>query len=108
VFQVKIAGPFSRPAIILVFQPVEQRPCVSRDKLEVMAGFGALVAVPLQARFLGPPAAIAAASLRNVVPAWSLSTISQGMGNFMAIQVPCLISPMAWPERVLWLPRLPC
>jgi tripartite ATP-independent transporter DctM subunit len=105
-----LGWPFEWPAIILVFLPiflpVVQKLNLGLDKAELMIWFGALVAVNLQTAFLSPPVAMSAYFLRNVVPQWSLSTIYKGMGNFMVIQVLCLMSLIIWPDLVLWLPRL--
>ncbi|MFZ4808114.1 MAG: hypothetical protein ACOYLQ_12720 [Hyphomicrobiaceae bacterium] len=108
--QVKIAERFAGAVVILVLLPivlaVAQKRTFGLGELALRFWFGAQVAVRLRRGFLGPPVVMSADPLCNLVPKWSLSTISEGMGNFIAIQVPCLISLTAWPERVLWLPRL--
>jgi len=105
-----LGWPFEWPAIVLVFLPIFL-PVVEKlnfglSKLEMLTWFGALVAVNLQTAFLSPPVAMSAYYLRNVMPQWSLSTIYRGMGQFMVIQLLCLLVIVLWPELVLWLPRL--
>lgn len=39
------------------------------------------------------------------MPQWSLSTIYSGMGQFMVIQLICLLLIILWPELLLWMPR---
>ena len=104
-----LGWPFEWPAIILVFLPIFL-PVIEKlnfglSKLEMLTWFGALVAVNLQTAFLSPPVAMSAYYLKNVMPQWSLSTIYRGMGQFMVIQVICLLVIIVWPELVLWLPR---
>jgi TRAP-type mannitol/chloroaromatic compound transport system permease large subunit len=104
-----LGWPFEWPAIILVFLPIFL-PVIEKlnfglSKLEMLTWFGALVAVNLQTAFLSPPVAMSAYYLRNVMPQWSLSTIYRGMGQFMAIQLICLLLIILWPDLVLWLPR---
>lgn len=105
-----LGWPFEWPAIILVFLPIVL-PVVQKLQLglapqEMMVWFGALVAVNLQTAFLSPPVAMSAYYLKNVMPNWSLATIYRGMGEFMIIQVICLIAVLLWPEISLWLPRM--
>jgi TRAP-type mannitol/chloroaromatic compound transport system permease large subunit len=100
---------FEWPAIILVFLPIFL-PVIEKlnfglSKLEMLTWFGALVAVNLETAFLSPPVAMSAYYLKNVMPQWSLSTIYRGMGQFMVIQLICLLMIILWPELVLWLPR---
>jgi tripartite ATP-independent transporter DctM subunit len=104
-----LGWPFEWPAIILVFVPIVL-PVVQKLQLglgpqELMIWFGALVAVNLQTAFLSPPVAMSAYYLKNVMPQWGLNTIYKGMGEFMVIQVLCLIALLLWPEIALWLPR---
>jgi tripartite ATP-independent transporter DctM subunit len=104
-----LGWPFEWPAIILVFLPIFL-PVIEKlnfglSKLEMLTWFGALVAVNLQTAFLSPPVAMSAYYLRNVMPQWSLSTIYRGMGQFMVIQLICLLLIILWPDLVLWLPR---
>jgi tripartite ATP-independent transporter DctM subunit len=104
-----LGWPFEWPAIILVFLPiflpVVQKLNLGLDKLDLLIWFGALVAVNLQTAFLSPPVAMSAYFLRNVVPQWSLATIYRGMGQYMVIQIICLLVLLLWPEIALWLPR---
>jgi tripartite ATP-independent transporter DctM subunit len=104
-----LGWPFEWPAIILVFLPIFL-PVIEKlnfglTKLEMLTWFGTLVAVNLQTAFLSPPVAMSAYYLRNVMPQWSLATIYRGMGQFMAIQLICLMLIILWPNLVLWLPR---
>ena len=105
-----LGWPFEWPAIILVFLPiflpVVQKLDLGMEKMDMLIWFGALVAVNLQTAFLSPPVAMSAYYLKNVMPSWSLSTIYRGMGQFMAIQVFCLLLIIFWPDVVLWLPRM--
>jgi len=105
-----LGWPFEWPAIVLVFLPivlpvVETLQLGGMTKLELLIWFGALIAVNLQTAFLSPPVAMSAYYLRNVVPQWSLGLIYRGMGDFMIIQVICLVIVIAFPDIVLWLPR---
>jgi tripartite ATP-independent transporter DctM subunit len=105
-----LGWPFEWPAIILVFLPiflpVLEALNFGLTRLEMMTWIGALVAVNLQTAFLSPPVAMSAYYLKNVMPQWGLSTIYKGMGEFMVIQLICLLILLLWPEFVLWLPRL--
>jgi tripartite ATP-independent transporter DctM subunit len=105
-----LGWPFEWPAIILVFLPIFL-PVIEKlnfglERQDMMVWFGALVAVNLQTAFLSPPVAMSAYYLKNVMPSWSLATIYRGMGQFMVIQVACLLALLFWPELALWLPRL--
>jgi len=105
-----LGWPFEWPAIILVFLPIFM-PVIEKlnfglSRLELLTWFGALVAVNLQTAFLSPPVAMSAYYLKNVMPQWSLSTIYRGMGEFMVIQLLCLLLIVLWPDVVLWLPRM--
>jgi tripartite ATP-independent transporter DctM subunit len=105
-----LGWPFEWPAIILVFLPiflpVAQKLELGMEKMDMLIWFGVLVAVNLQTAFLSPPVAMSAYYLKNVMPSWGLSTIYRGMGQFMVIQVLCLLLIIFWPDVVLWLPRL--
>ncbi len=105
-----LGWPFEWPAIILVFLPifvpVAQKLELGMEKMDMLIWFGVLVAVNLQTAFLSPPVAMSAYYLKNVMPSWNLSTIYRGMGQFMGIQVFCLLLIIFWPDVVLWLPRL--
>ena len=41
--------------------------------------------------------------LKSVVPQWSIGTIYNGMGQFMVIQVICLVMLYKWPGIAMWL-----
>ena len=105
-----LGWPFEWPAIVLVFLPiflpVVEKLNFGMSKLDMLIWFGALVAVNLQTAFLSPPVAMSAYYLKNVVPQWSLSTIYKGMADYMVIQIVCLGVLIAFPQIVLWLPRL--
>jgi tripartite ATP-independent transporter DctM subunit len=105
-----LGWPFEWPAIILVFLPIFL-PVVAKLNLglepqDMMIWFGALVAVNLQTAFLSPPVAMSAYYLKNVMPSWNLATIYRGMGQFMVIQIACLLALLMWPQLALWLPRV--
>jgi tripartite ATP-independent transporter DctM subunit len=72
-----------------------------------MAWFGALVAVNLQTSFMTPPFGATLFYLKGTVPAGvTMSDVYRGMYPFVAIQVLGLILCVAFPEIVLWLPRI--
>jgi tripartite ATP-independent transporter DctM subunit len=105
-----LGWPFEWPVIVFVFLPIFL-PVVEKfkfglDKLDLLLWFGTLIAVNLQTAFLSPPVAMAAYYLKSVVPQWNLATIYKGMGDYMVIQVLCLIAVFVWPEIALWLVRL--
>ena len=104
-----LGWPFEWPAIVLVFLPiflpVVEALNVGLPKQELMLWFGVVVAVNLQTAFLSPPVAMSAYYLKNVMPEWGLGMIYKGMGQFMVIQVVCVLLLLIWPELVLWLPR---
>jgi tripartite ATP-independent transporter DctM subunit len=104
-----LGWPFEWPAIVLVFLPiflpVVETLDIGLPKQELMLWFGVVVAVNLQTAFLSPPVAMSAYYLKNVMPQWGLGMIYRGMGQFMVIQVACVVLLLTWPELVLWLPR---
>ena len=104
-----LGWPFEWPAIVLVFLPiflpVVETLNIGLPKQELMLWFGVVVAVNLQTAFLSPPVAMSAYYLKNVMPQWGLGMIYKGMGQFMVIQVVCVLLLLIWPELVLWLPR---
>jgi tripartite ATP-independent transporter DctM subunit len=104
-----LGWPFEWPAIVLVFLPiflpVVEALNIGLPKQELMLWFGVVVAVNLQTAFLSPPVAMSAYYLKNVMPQWGLGMIYKGMGQFMVIQVVCVLLLLIWPELVLWLPR---
>jgi TRAP-type mannitol/chloroaromatic compound transport system permease large subunit len=104
-----LGWPFEWPAVVLVFLPiflpVVEALNIGLPKQELMLWFGVVVAVNLQTAFLSPPVAMSAYYLKNVMPQWGLGMIYKGMGQFMVIQVVCVLLLLIWPELVLWLPR---
>jgi len=104
-----LGWPFEWPAVVLVFLPiflpVVEALDIGLPKQELMLWFGVVVAVNLQTAFLSPPVAMSAYYLKNVMPQWGLGMIYKGMGQFMVIQVVCVLLLLIWPELVLWLPR---
>jgi tripartite ATP-independent transporter DctM subunit len=98
-----LGWPFEWPAIILVFLPIFY-PVVKGLNID-MVWFGALVAVVLQTAFLSPPVAMSAYYLKQVVNAWSLSTIYAGMFQFMILQVICVSLMIAFPGIATWFPE---
>ena len=73
---------------------------------DLMVWFGILVAVNLQTAWLSPPVALSAYFLKGVVPNWDLKDIYLGMMQFMLVQLFGLILLLAFPQLVLWLPRV--
>ena len=72
-----------------------------------MAWFGTLVAVNLQTSFMTPPFGATLFYLKGTVPPGiSMSDVYRGMWPFVAIQVVGLFLCVAFPEIVLWLPRV--
>ena len=105
-----LGWPFEWPAIILVFLPIFL-PVVEKLNFGLsQAGDADVVRRVGRGEsadaFLSPPVAMSAYYLKNVMPQWSLCTIYRGMGEFMVIQLICLLVIVLWPELVLWLPRL--
>ncbi|MFZ0851762.1 MAG: TRAP transporter large permease subunit, partial [Hyphomicrobiaceae bacterium] len=91
------------PAIVLVFLPIFY-PVVAALKID-MIWFGALTAVTLQTAFLSPPVAMSAYYLKQVVKDWSLTTIYNGMFQFMILQVICIGLLIYFPQITLWFPE---
>jgi tripartite ATP-independent transporter DctM subunit len=72
-----------------------------------MAWFGTLVAVNLQTSFMTPPFGATLFYLKGTVPpSVSMTDVYRGMYPFVAIQVLGLILCVAFPDIVLWLPRI--
>lgn len=72
-----------------------------------MPWFGALVAVNLQTSFMTPPFGATLFYMRGIVPRdISMTDIYRGMYPFVVLQVIGLILCIAYPEIVLWLPRI--
>ena len=98
-----LGWPFEWPAIVLVFLPIFY-PVVAALKID-MIWFGALTAVTLQTAFLSPPVAMSAYYLKQVVKDWSLTTIYNGMFQFMILQVICISLLIYFPQITLWFPE---
>ena len=102
-----LGWPFEWLVIVLVFLPlflpVVDQLNFGMSKLDTMIWFGTMVAVNLQTAYLSPPVAMSAYYLKSVVPQWSIGTIYRGMGQFMVLQVICLIACYLWPGIVMWL-----
>jgi TRAP-type mannitol/chloroaromatic compound transport system permease large subunit len=98
-----LGWPFEWPAIVLVFLPIFY-PVVAAMKIDLV-WFGALTAVTLQTAFLSPPVAMSAYYLKQVVKDWSLSTIYNGMFQFMILQVICIGLVVYFPQIALWFPE---
>jgi tripartite ATP-independent transporter DctM subunit len=98
-----LGWPFEWPAIILVFLPIFY-PVVAAMNIDLV-WFGALTAVTLQTAFLSPPVAMSAYYLKQVVKDWSLSTIYNGMFQFMILQIICIGLVMYFPQIALWFPQ---
>jgi tripartite ATP-independent transporter DctM subunit len=99
-----LAWPLEWVPIVLIVVPFVV-PII--DKLGFdLVWFGILVAVCLQTAWLSPPVAMSAYFLKGVVPEWDLGQIYRGMLQFMGLQILGLVIIVAFPEIVLWLPRL--
>lgn len=102
-----LGWPFEWLVIVLVFLPlflpVVDQLNFGMSKLDTMIWFGVMVAVNLQTAYLSPPVAMSAYYLKSVVPQWSIGTIYKGMGEFMVLQVLCLIACYYWPGIIMWL-----
>ena len=95
-------GEVAISAIVFVFVPIFY-PVVAALGIDLV-WFGALVAVTLQTAFLSPPVAMSGYYLKQVVPAWPLSTIFKGMMQFMGIQLLAVGLLLAFPAIATWLP----
>ena len=102
-----LGWPFEWLVIVLVFLPlfipVVEKLNFGMSKADTMIWFGTMVAVNLQTAYLSPPVAMSAYYLKSVVPQWSIGTIYNGMGQFMVIQVICLLMLYQWPGIAMWL-----
>lgn len=96
-----LGWPFEWLVIVLVFLPLFLPVVAKLDfgmtKQDTMIWFGTMVAVNLQTAYLSPPVAMSAYYLKSVVPQWSIGTIYKGMGQFMIIQLICLVALYMWP-----------
>jgi TRAP-type mannitol/chloroaromatic compound transport system permease large subunit len=82
-------------------------PTTSAQGSYFMAWFGTLVAVNLQTSFMTPPFGATLFYLKGTVPPGiTMSDVYRAMWPFVAIQVVGLVLCMAFPEIVLWLPRI--
>lgn len=102
-----LGWPFEWLVIVLVFLPlflpVVEKLNFGMTKADMMIWFGTMVAVNLQTAYLSPPVAMSAYYLKSVVPQWSIGTIYNGMGQFMIIQILCLIMLYMWPGIAMGL-----
>ena len=105
-----LGWPFEWLVIVLVFLPlflpVVEKLNFGMSKADTMIWFGTMVAVNLQTAYLSPPVAMSAYYLKTVVPQWSIGTIYNGMGQFMVIQIICLIMLYFWPGLAMGLVEL--
>jgi tripartite ATP-independent transporter DctM subunit len=111
-----LGWPFEWPAVILVFLPIfypvmEGLKPVLAASLDIpidmlMVWFGTVVAVTLQTAYLSPPVAMSAYYLRQVVKAWSLSTIYKGMFEFMMLQILAIALVVIFPSIAIWFPQV--
>jgi TRAP-type mannitol/chloroaromatic compound transport system permease large subunit len=105
-----LGWPFEWLVIVLVFLPlflpVVEKLNFGMSKADMMIWFGTMVAVNLQTAYLSPPVAMSAYYLKSVVPQWSIGTIYNGMGQFMVIQILCLILLYIWPGIAMGLVEL--
>jgi len=77
------------------------------DKAYLMPWFGTLVAVNLQTSFMTPPFGATLFYMKGTVPPGvSMSDVYKGMYPFVALQILGLLLCIAFPEIVLWLPRV--
>lgn len=102
-----LGWPFEWLVIVLVFLPlflpVVEKLDFGMSKGDMMIWFGTMVAVNLQTAYLSPPVAMSAYYLKSVVPQWSIGTIYKGMGEFMVLQLICLILLYFWPGMAMGL-----
>lgn len=105
-----LGWPFEWLVIVLVFLPlffpVVEKLNFGMSKGDMMIWFGTMVAVNLQTAYLSPPVAMSAYYLKSVVPQWSIGTIYKGMGEFMVLQLICLILLYYWPGLAMGLVEL--
>jgi len=106
-----LGWPLEWVPIVLIVVPillptVEALEVHGLDRYDLMVWFGILIAVNLQTAWLSPPVALSAYFLKGVVPNWDLKDIYLGMMQFMMIQLIGLILLFAFPQLVLWLPKV--
>ena len=72
-----------------------------------MAWFATLVAVNLQTSFMSPPFGATLFYMKGTVPPGvTMGDVYRGMYPFIAIQLIGLLLCIAFPQIVLWLPRV--
>jgi tripartite ATP-independent transporter DctM subunit len=71
-----------------------------------MIWFSIILAVTLQTCWLSPPVALSAYYLKAIMPEWDLFDIYKGMMPFMGVQALAVVILCAFPEIVMWLPKL--
>jgi TRAP-type mannitol/chloroaromatic compound transport system permease large subunit len=77
------------------------------DKAYLMPWFGTLVAVNLQTSFMTPPFGATLFYMKGTVPPGvSMSDVYKGMYPFVALQILGLLLCIAFPDIVLWLPKV--
>ena len=106
-----LGWPLEWVPIVLIVVPillptVEALSVHGLERYDLMVWFGILVAVNLQTAWLSPPVALSAYFLKGVVPNWDLKDIYLGMMQFMLVQLLGLILLFAFPQLVLWLPKV--
>ena len=106
-----LGWPLEWVPIVLIVVPillptVEALDIHGLNRYDLMVWFGILVAVNLQTAWLSPPVALSAYFLKGVVPDWDLKDIYLGMMQFMLVQLIGLALLFAFPQLVLWLPRV--
>jgi len=99
-----LAWPLEWVPIVVIFLPVLV-PVVAKMGMDLL-WFSVAVAVNLQTAWLSPPVALSAYFLKGVMPEWSLKDIYLGMLQFMMLQLLGLVAVVAFPDLVLWLPRV--
>ena len=107
-----LGWPLEWVPIVLIVVPILLPTVIALDlpgfqsTYDMLVWFGILVAVNLQTAWLSPPVALSAYFLKGVVPNWDLKDIYLGMMQFMLIQLVGLALLFAFPQLVLWLPRV--
>ena len=107
-----LGWPLEWVPIVLIVVPILLPTVIALDlpgfgsQYDMLVWFGILVAVNLQTAWLSPPVALSAYFLKGVVPNWDLKDIYLGMMQFMLVQLVGLALIFAFPQLVLWLPRV--
>ncbi len=77
------------------------------DNNALMIWFGTLVAVNLQTAFMTPPFGATLFYMKGTAPPGiTMSDVYKGMYPFVTLQVVGLLLCIAFPQIVLWLPRV--